>query len=388
MEILSLPVFPRQVRIESLLTSAKSRADITVSRLSNKTEYGRTPPVFVNRDRIPPDVLQIFNSVWYQTEQAVAPVDLVCFEGVFADLDGYLVSPDGVVFRETVAQCDLGDRYEGGQRSGDDVAGGDRMNVREPAPASDLLEISEPCLLLKKAGYANYGHWLIEMLPRLAFFRRAGISRKVKIAIHQYTEPLRRRIYETLRLAGVPAGDVIEIPSSPVFFHTLYWVSPISIHNRVKHPDIFAFLREMSASVRGDGSGRRLFVSRKLSRVRHLTNEDEIYARLKLRGFRRVFPELVPVAEQIRLFRSSEMVAGALGAALTNLAFMPSGGKVILLAPERSLDFFFYDISCHTGQQYASIHGPSRGSETQEIYHGDFSVDPADVEDALAHINA
>lgn len=73
---------------------------------------------------------------------------------------------------------------------------------------------------------------------------------------------------------------------------------------------------------------RRLFVSRADARKPRLLNEDEVFARIEHFGFDRVMPGRLPLADQVSLFSGAQIVAGAHGAGLTNLIFMPKGGAL------------------------------------------------------------
>lgn len=325
------------------------------------TAYRRRPPVCVNANAIEPDYLRELEAVWNAPEQAVPEITCYHLRDVVVDTDGVVFSRGGDVYEETTRDARL-----------------QPHPMREPSRT-----VHDPCLLLKKAGYSNYGHWLIELLPRIAVWRLLRQTRDLKVAIHDYSGLMESRVRECLDLAGVPAHSIVPVGDEPVLFSDLYVVSPISIHNHMKSPFAMRFLGELGRAIT-PGSRKRLFISRKISARRRLLNEDEVFAALVPYGFVRVFLERLSVREQMECFLGAELVAGPLGAGLANLVFSPPATGVLVIAPAKSLDFFFYDIACHRGQRYASVHGPSAGESPDELYHGDFQVA---VEDVLAGLD-
>ncbi|ODN69418.1 glycosyltransferase family 61 protein [Methylobrevis pamukkalensis] len=79
---------------------------------------------------------------------------------------------------------------------------------------------------------------------------------------------------------------------------------------------------------------RRLLVSREDARIRRLVGEDALMTALAPLGFERICPGQLAHEAQIALFREAAWVIGAHGAGLTNLMFMPAGGRVIEIFSE------------------------------------------------------
>jgi capsular polysaccharide biosynthesis protein len=62
-------------------------------------------------------------------------------------------------------------------------------------------------------------------------------------------------------------------------------------------------------------------VSRASARTRRVANEEALWQLLRARGFDRIAPERLTVAEQIRLFAEASLVVAPHGAAQTNTLF-------------------------------------------------------------------
>lgn len=74
---------------------------------------------------------------------------------------------------------------------------------------------------------------------------------------------------------------------------------------------------------------RRIWISRSSASKRSIKNEAQLYPILLNYGFEIIKLEDYTFTEQVEMMRSTEILAGLHGAGLTNMLFMPLGGKVI-----------------------------------------------------------
>lgn len=126
---------------------------------------------------------------------------------------------------------------------------------------------------------------------------------------------------------------------------------------------------------------RRLYVSRRLVSVRRVVNELEVAGLLAGWGFEPVTLELLPVAEQIRLFAEADWVVGAHGAGFANLVFSSPGGRVVEFAPGPAPNPYFE----HYFPQLSSVAGKERHILlSQATEAGDVVVNLDDLAAALA----
>jgi capsular polysaccharide biosynthesis protein len=79
---------------------------------------------------------------------------------------------------------------------------------------------------------------------------------------------------------------------------------------------------------------RRIYLTRKRTSRRKVTNEAEVSAALVRRGFDVIDFEGLNLAEQIRLSAEANLFVSIHGAGLTNIMFMPPGSTVVELYPE------------------------------------------------------
>jgi hypothetical protein len=172
----------------------------------------------------------------------------------------------------------------------------------------------------------NFFHWLIEILPRLATLRRAGVE-----ADHYLIDCLSPFKQSVLAALGVGAGQLIQ-PHCRLLLEADELVAP-----SLPSPTC---LREFSAVLLGAlgvdapvAAGRRIFITRRKTGARTLANETQLEFLLRAAGFETHAMEDYPLATQARLIREAEMVVATHGAGLANLLFARPGTRVIEIVP-------------------------------------------------------
>jgi len=182
----------------------------------------------------------------------------------------------------------------------------------------------------------NYYHWLMEALPRVALYERAGVR------VDRYFAPTDARYQrETLGLLGL-GRDRIEraTRNRHVVADRLAassWDSPAA-----RFKTDFLHQRLTSRLDADAPQSGRIFVSRRWRGKRMIVNDREVFAALQPWGFRRVCLETMSVTDQIALFHGAECVVGPHGAGLTNVVFCRPGAKVLEVnTPYRTTSLFY-----------------------------------------------
>jgi capsular polysaccharide biosynthesis protein len=84
--------------------------------------------------------------------------------------------------------------------------------------------------------------------------------------------------------------------------------------------------------------------------------------------------------EQISLFKGARIVVGALGAALTNIAFCEPGARIVALTSASFPDTFFWFLSLHRQLDYSEIRGAdAAGQGTETPWDEGFTMSDADL---------
>ncbi|WP_338633881.1 glycosyltransferase family 61 protein [Afipia carboxidovorans] len=232
----------------------------------------------------------------------------------------------------------------------------------------------------------NYGHWILEHLPKMLNFKDAPIPSHIPIYIDG---GMPSSHLETLDRLNFMNREIREIPKGPCHFQNLYVSSPIAnspvdilpgnpMHDTIWPKDTFLKLRDALFAKMASPSQRQIkvFLSRKNYKLRRLLNESEIAAHLSREGFEVVEPENLTFDQQVEVFRSADIIVGSCSSALTNTLFCKPGCKVVgLIHDTPSFNFRSYAslIEC-SGAKPIFVRGESVKSDGKHPYHLDYSV--------------
>ncbi|WP_165570478.1 glycosyltransferase 61 family protein [Aeromicrobium sp. IC_218] len=254
---------------------------------------------------------------------------------------------------------------------------------RVPAP-----EEGRHLVLLKQTWDRNYGHWLVDALPKVGlldgFVDRAACTYVVNV---QTSDAMRQVVLDSLALAGIGEDQVMFTEVGALSFERIIVPGTIARHPVRKSPFAIRFLEDLASTVE-PGTDRRLYVSRNGYSRRRLLNEEAVLARLADFGYEMVEPEKLTLREQIAAFSGADSIVGNMGAAFTNLVFSPQQVSVLALATETMKHDYFYDLVCHKQGRYRGLQGTADRSTGQAPDIGsDFVVDLDSLEECLAWLH-
>jgi capsular polysaccharide biosynthesis protein len=209
-------------------------------------------------------------------------------------------------------------------------------------------------------GCPNYGHWLMDYLPRIALWKG-----NVPLLVNSPQLPFQR---ESLASVGVRPDQVLALDYPGAYrVPMLLYPSLQSLWCDPRLPfqsGITTWLRETFASLMTPAPpSRKLFVTRSREATRRLLNSDEIERIAEQFGFEIVACETLSFGEQVRLFSEARIIAGAHGAGLVNMVFAPPGTQVIeLIGPRYAQDqtggpFVYLRMAAALRQHFTRIVG-------------------------------
>jgi capsular polysaccharide biosynthesis protein len=203
----------------------------------------------------------------------------------------------------------------------------------------------------------NYYHWILEDLPRLITLMRRGVEGF--FLVDQGIKPWQE---EVLIASGCPperwrCADF----TMPVRCREVTATTMMSRDLSV-HPMAARLIREqlVPADLRERHKGHRLlYLARSTNAVRKtgLVNEAAVQKHFISLGFEIIDPSSMTFADQQRVFSEARVIAGAGGAAFTNLVFAPSGAVSLVLAPAGSYCETFASLGAAIGQKMLTCLG-------------------------------
>lgn len=212
--------------------------------------------------------------------------------------------------------------------------------------------------VLAVVGGENYFHFLLEAIPRLGIFRRAGLPGADRFIINQLAF---RRVQRDVLAAVCPAAArwVVSHAQANLFCERLL-VPSARARSGVVPKEAFEFVRATflpQANSVTDHLPRRFFVDRKGASYRRIVNSGEVELTLSQRGIVPVRLEEMSFAEQVALFSRAELIVAPHGAGLTNLVFCQPGCQCLELFAPGYVNPVFWTIACMAKVVYGYLLG-------------------------------
>lgn len=216
-----------------------------------------------------------------------------------------------------------------------------RIPLPQPVPGTTAV--------IATALAKGYGHWLLDELPRLLSLPRGQADNLIAHATQPYSRT-------ALAQSGW-TGPILEADRR-AHFHCEQLMVP-SLSGTVVQPTRHGLdlVTEFVAPFSEPASawGERLYITREAARRRRVTNEPELWAGLQEAGFAKVRLEELTWPEQINAFRHAKVVVGPHGAGLANLAFCPSGTRVVELFNRAYVAGGFWRLAALRGLDYRPV---------------------------------
>ncbi len=280
------------------------------------------------------------------------------------------------------------------------VWGTGRALVEAP---SDIREI-EAGLMLFGFQSRQYGHWLLEFVPRMLCFNDPACPSGWPLCVDDGMPETHRQIVALMDTRDRPivtlppvATRFRELGLAPVPAFFPFDTRPgLPIYDAIWPQDILAAVRErILQRLAADGvdlrrTGRRILLSRRGFTQRQLVNEAEIIETLRPHGFEVVQPELLTFAEQVQMYHAADIIVGSASSALINCIFCRPGARVVALAHE-SPEFYFRGFTSFvesSGAHLLFVRGTTLQAEGVHPMHANYRVAPATMRRALAAVTA
>jgi hypothetical protein len=234
-------------------------------------------------------------------------------------------------------------------------------------------------------GYAVYGHWLVDFLPRLHLLALAGHDLSQARFVLPADLPGFAR--EFLQMAGIPSGNILfhDHDREQLLFDELIVPTVLRTASRL-HP-LFRAASDFWVTRAGIPPAPalptgRVFISRGgVASGRFLSNRRALEGIAADEGFEIVRPETMPIREQIALFRRASHVIGEYGSGLHGTIFGPEEQSALVLRGTSIAPGFVQSgLAAAFGHTLGYVFGPS---DAQAIDYA-FTVEEQDFRLGLA----
>ncbi len=206
------------------------------------------------------------------------------------------------------------------------------------------------------AGETNYYHSMMLSLARLQAVPGNYLAAAASLLVPRgaVAQP------EVLALLDLLPSLAVETVGHDETLLVENLIFPLSVCGEASyHPCVADFFRRVSANVSPPTRRlpRRLYIDRRGSGIRRLTNENTVIAALAPLGFVPVRPETLCVADQVRLFRNAEAIVAPHGAALTNIGYARPGCLLIELLMDAYVNWCFRHLAALMQLRYDCVLG-------------------------------
>ena len=244
----------------------------------------------------------------------------------------------------------------------------------------ETIELSCGLLFHNASSGDNHSHWLLQTLPQLAYYERAGL-RPERLVVQPNIRPYQRDVLAALGYNE--ASLLIRRPDQPMRFRELIagYVDGALV------PDPAIFDRQIEAFDTGEPGPERIYVSRMDARgIRRLLNEAALIERLQGLGFEIIVPSELTAAEEVTRFRHARLIVGPLGAGLYNALFTRPGATLIALSDPNYVMEWLPQTAALRGHDYGWMFGLAFESN-DPVYagtHNNWIIDVDRVISAMA----
>jgi capsular polysaccharide biosynthesis protein len=175
----------------------------------------------------------------------------------------------------------------------------------------------------------NFGHWFLDCLPQVV-----ALAQVAPDAVFLLPATLKGFHRSTLALVGLAPHQLHSWDGAPAECARLLLFESDGRAGGGRPLASLMDLRRIVLQGPGPaGSRRRIYVSRRDAKAkrRWMSNEPDVEAVFRSRGFEILVMADCPLDEQVRLFRDARIVAGPSGAGLADIVFSAPGTHVVVL---------------------------------------------------------
>ncbi|MBS0547646.1 MAG: DUF563 domain-containing protein [Proteobacteria bacterium] len=206
----------------------------------------------------------------------------------------------------------------------------------------------------------NFGHWLIESLPRVAVLREVVDFRGACFVVQNHTAALASKYAEGLAYYGISKDQIWMSSGKPERFEELIYATPVTRCPLVKAPLVVETLETLGKQIGTTStSPSRVFLSRPDTSRSRLVNRGDVKQLFLDWGYHEVRPSELTLTEQMQMLGNATHVAGVLGAEFSDLVFAKKGVHILGLTSDGWPDDWYWNLVSLKHGQYFSLHGPT-----------------------------
>ncbi len=203
-------------------------------------------------------------------------------------------------------------------------------------------------------GHGNFFQYIMNVLPRLGIAERLGLLDTVD----WFHVPSLHKAYQrqALQALGIPLEKCICADEHPHIQADVLLGCSNARNGQYVPQWVVDYMRPRLMAIKDTTSTKpmpkRIYISRKDSPQRRVTNEEALVAELAKHGFVELKISEYTFPEQVRLFSEAEAIVGAHGAGFTGLLYANPNAWVVEFFNPLWLTSMYYQLARAAGQRY------------------------------------
>lgn len=248
-------------------------------------------------------------------------------------------------------------------------------SIIKPSQPDQQFEVAASILTGRKSTTPAYGHWLVEILPRIRGIKnyQGQTGRNPRILVNPNITDWQ---IETLKFVGVDTSNLTRWQGGRASVDR--YVLPMWAKSEPCTSNIDWVREQIEASVdyekHLDQFSSRIYLSRENMDRRQVINRKELVDAISEYGFESYSPESMTFAEQVALFKEADIIIGPTGGSFTNIIFSTNVDVIELFQPD---DFITWqlELSQVLDHEYHALFGDSIDQNPKlKSHHQDFCV--------------
>jgi len=233
--------------------------------------------------------------------------------------------------------------------------------------SDNRLEILDNAFILQAPGFAVYGHWLLDFVPRILLIKEMSkYLPSIPIIVRSmpvWAQEIVTRLDVTNPIVLIPAE--MNIYAKNLFIPLFMKQGYVYCEEILK--ESFSVLRDLfynpSVKQTGAAPSKKIFFAR--SKLPAANNQCQLIDQFAAHGFNCVYPDKLSLEEQITLYSGVHKFVGEDSSAMHNIGFAESSLGVIFGRPRR-LNLWHAAVASSTGQR---IHYDSSVDEVTDTQY-------------------
>jgi capsular polysaccharide biosynthesis protein len=232
-----------------------------------------------------------------------------------------------------------------------------------------------------KARPPAYGHWLMEILPRLRGINHYTAVTGIKPKLLVYDDISDWQI-NSLEVLGYSEDNLIRWKNGQAIIDR--YIVPKWPKNEWCEGDISWICSQFEMNLDYERHLQKfssyIYLSREHIEKRRVSNRTDLMNILSAKGFQSVCPELLSLEEQVALFKGASVVIGPAGSAFNNMIFADE--TIIIELFGEYFHAWNWELAQILDMEYYALFGESVNSDVRK-WHRDFVISCSQLDDLL-----